>query len=87
MAWACTSLSPNSLNESLARFAGVPRRPDQRDDLVEMVEGDLQALEDVRARLGLSQLELGASADDVAPELDEVLEDVEQRQRSAAARR
>ena len=40
----------------------------------------------MRARLGLAQLELGAAPHDVAAELDEVLEDVDDRQDAAAGR-
>ena len=47
----------------------------------------LEAFEDVRARFGLAQLELGPAADDFAAELDEVLDDLEQRAARAAARR
>ena len=40
---------------------------------VEVVEGDDEALEDVGPRLGLAQLEGGAPADHLAPEVDEEL--------------
>ena len=43
-----------------ARRLDVGRGLDQRDDLVDVVEGDLEALEDVRAPLGLGEVELGA---------------------------
>ena len=43
-----------------------------------MIERDLQPFEDVVARLGLAQLELGAAADDLAAELDEALDQLEQ---------
>ena len=43
-----------------------------------MVERDLQAFENVRARFGLAQLELDAAADHFAAEVDEVLDDLEQ---------
>ena len=39
----------------------------------------------MRARLGLPQLELGAAPDHLAPELDEVVDDVDQRQHARAA--
>ena len=58
----------------------------QRDDRVEVVERDLQAFEDVRARLGLAQLELDPAPHDLAAELDEVLDDLEQRAARAAGR-
>ena len=38
----------------------------------------MQPFEDVIARLGLPQLELGAAPDDLAPELDEALDQLEQ---------
>ena len=63
----------------------ILRSADQRDDRVEMVERDLEAFEDVGAGLGLAQLELGAAADDLAPELDEVLDDLEQAQHARPA--
>src|SRR5207237_6110840 len=50
----------------------------QLDDLVEAVERDSQPLEDVMASFGLPQLELGPAPDDVAPEFDEGLHDLEQ---------
>ena len=59
-------------------FDRVLRSANQRDDRVEMVERDPQPFEDVRARFGLAQLELDAPAHDLAPELDEVLDDLEQ---------
>ena len=43
-----------------------------------MIERDLQPFEDVIARLGLPQLELGAAPDDFAAELDEALDQLEQ---------
>ena len=61
------------------------RGADQRDHGVEVIEGDGQAFEDVGAGLGLLQLELDAPADDVAPELDEVIEQVDQRQHARPA--
>ena len=50
-----------------------------------MVDRDLQPLEDVAARLRLPQLELGAAADDLAAELDEVVDQLDQRQHLRAA--
>ena len=46
-----------------------------------MVERDLQPLEDVRARLGLPQVELDPPPHHFAPELDEVLQHLDERQR------
>ena len=66
--------------QALARLGRTLRPANQRDDLVEVIERDLEALEDVGPRLGLAQLELGAPADHLAAELDEVLEHLEQRQ-------
>ena len=44
---------------------------------VEVIERDLQAFEDVVAGLGFAQLELDAAPDDLAPEVDEALEQLE----------
>ena len=55
-------------------FGRVLRAANQLDHRVEVVERDLQAFEDVRARFGLAQLELDAAADHVAAEVDEVLD-------------
>ena len=67
-------------HQAFARFGRALRRANQPDHLVEVIERDLEALEDVGPRLGLAQLELGAAPHDLAPELDELLDDVEQRQ-------
>ena len=52
-----------------------PRRglaaADQLDDLVDVIEGDHEALDDVRAGLGLAELELRPPAHHLAPVLDE----------------
>ena len=56
-------------------FLGLGRRfraPDQGDDRVQPVEGDLQAEQDVGAGLRLFQLEDGAAGDDLAPVVDEM---------------
>ena len=74
-------------HQAVARLGRRLRRADQRDHRVEVVERDLQPLEDVGARLGLPQFELGPPPHHVAPELDEVLEHLDERQRRAAARR
>ena len=50
-----------------------------------MIERDLEAFEDVGASFGLAQLELGPASDDLAPELDEVLDDLEQAEDLRAA--
>ena len=52
----------------------VSRGPDRRDHLVQVVEGDLEALEDVGPFLRLLQLEPSAADDDVAAMVDEELE-------------
>ena len=69
------------LHQADAGRIRVGRRADQRDDRVEVVERDQVALEHVRACLGLAQLELGAAGDDLALEVEVVLEHVAQRQR------
>ena len=50
-----------------------------------MVERDLQPFEDVVPRLGLAQLELGAAAHDLAAEVDEALDHLEERHHLRAA--
>ena len=55
-----------ALHQAGARRVGVGRAADERDDLVEVVERDQVALEDVRALLGLAQLVLRPARDDVA---------------------
>ena len=65
-------------DQSGARLRRVLRAANQRDHRVEVIERDPQAFEDVRARFGLAQLELDPAAHDLAAELDELLEDLEQ---------
>ena len=67
-------------HQAVARFGDGLRPANQRDHRVEVIERDLQPFEDVIARLGLPQLELGAAAHDLAAELDEALDQLEQRQ-------
>ena len=52
-----------ALHEVRARRVDVGRRADGRDHLVEVVERDLQAFEDVRALLRAREVELGAAPD------------------------
>jgi hypothetical protein len=66
-------------HQAVAGFGRRSRPANQRDHRVEVVERDLQPFEDVIARLRLPQLELRAPADDVAAELDEALDQLEQR--------
>ncbi|OPZ69317.1 MAG: hypothetical protein BWY81_00474 [Firmicutes bacterium ADurb.Bin467] len=63
-------------NEPLARLLRGLARADQPDDLVEVVDGYDQPLEDVRARLGLLQLEARAARDDLLLVADVVRNDV-----------
>ena len=84
-AWICDRL--NCVIRPSRASAGLFDRANQRDHRVEVIERDLQAFEDVGARLGLAQLELGPAADDLAPELDEVLDDLEQASAPSAGRR
>ena len=51
-----------------------------------MVERDPQAVENVRARFGLAQLEFDAAADHLAAEVDEELDDVDQAEHPRAPR-
>ena len=74
-----------ALDEAAPRLRGVPRGPNQGDDRVEMVERDLEPLQDVDARLRLGEIVLGAAADHFPAELEELLDEVEQRQDPRAA--
>ena len=60
---------------------------DHRDHLVEVVERDLEALEDVQPLLGLAQLEDRAPRDDLLAVVDEDLQRVLQVEQLAAGRR
>jgi len=71
--------SCRSANSSSIRLRSRPVRRWSRS--VEVVERGQVALEDVRARLGLAQLELRAPGDDLTLEVEVVLEQVAQRQR------
>ncbi len=71
---------PEGRDEAGLRLGRGLRGADQRDHRVELIERDLEAFEDVRAGLGLAQLELDPAPDDLAAELDEVLDHFEQRQ-------
>ena len=67
-------------HEVVAGGLDVGRLADRLDDPIEVVEGDLEALEDVRPGAGLAQVELGPAPDDLAPVVDVVLEDALERQ-------
>ena len=56
------------------RLGRVVRAPDDLDHLVDVVDGDLEALEDVLPRLRGVEVELGAADDDLVAVLDVVLE-------------
>ena len=66
---------PEAGDEVVPGGLHVGRLADRPDHLVEMVEGDLQALEDVGSLAGLAQVVLGAPADDLAAMLDVVGDD------------
>ena len=69
-----------ALHQVVAGDVDVGRLADRLDDRVEVVEGDLEALEDVRPGARLAEVELGAAADDLAAVVDVV-----RRARCAAA--
>ena len=50
-----------------------------------MIQRNLQPFENVIAGLGLPQIEFGAASNDVAPELDEALDELQQVQHLRAA--
>jgi hypothetical protein len=57
-------------HQLLLGLGAVGGGADDAHEVVEVIEGDLVALEDVGAVLGLAQAELGAAGDDVAAVLD-----------------
>ena len=72
---------PEALHQPRPRLVGVVGRADELDDLVEVVERDEVALEDVRTGERLAQLELRAPRDDLALEVEVVADELEERQR------
>ena len=70
------------VDERVARRLAVGSVADDADDLVEIVEGDEQALEDVGPRLGLVELELGPPDDDLFLEGDVRLDHLGQGERA-----
>src|SRR3990170_3768495 len=61
------------------------RGPDELYDRVQVVEGDLQPLKDVRPLSGLLEVEYYPSGDDLPPELDELFEERSQGQHPGLA--
>jgi hypothetical protein len=59
-------------HEPLAGLGGGLRGADDGDHLVEMFEGNREALEQVRPRAGLGEVVAGAAPHDLAAEVDEV---------------
>src|SRR5262249_13907168 len=72
-------------DQAVARFGDRLRSANQLDHRIEVIERDLQSLEDVIPRLGFLQFELGAPADDLAAELDEALDELQEVQHLRAA--
>ena len=70
-----------ALDQPVARDVRVARAADQLDDLVDVLDRDEQALEDVEAGLLLAQLVLRAPHDDVGLVVDVVLDDRQQAER------
>src|SRR5699024_2777291 len=62
------------LHEVVARRLGIWRVANGVDDLVNVIEGDLKPLEDMRALLCTVQLELGASGDNHLTMVDKLRE-------------
>src|SRR5205814_10403490 len=54
------------------------RRANQRDHRIEVIERDPQPFENVVTRLRLAQLEFGSPADDLAAELNEALDELQE---------
>ena len=81
IAWAWISESPKPRDEVGPGGLDVGRLADRPDHLVEVVEGDLEALEDVGPLAGLAEVVLGPAPDDLAAVLDVVGDDRLERQR------
>ena len=73
MAWAWISDRSKRAMRFVAGGVDVGRLADRLDDRVEVVEGDLEALEDVGPGARLAEVELGPAADDLAAVVDVVL--------------
>src|SRR5579859_3521858 len=69
-----------ALAQGGVRRGRVLRLPDDLDDLVDVVDGDLQPFEDVLPVLGPLQLELRPAGDDGVAVVDETLQQLLQRQ-------
>ncbi len=65
---------PEPALQLCAGRGGILRRADEGDDLVDVVDGDLEPLEDVLPFERLVEVELRAAHDDFVPVLDIVLE-------------
>ena len=65
-----------ALHKLLDSFLRLTGRTDDADDLVDIVDSDDQALEDVDTLLGLAQLKLRTAVDDIVTVLDEELDEV-----------
>ena len=65
IALACSSSTSSSSMRPVRASSTVGRPADERDDLVERVEGLEVAAQDVRVGLGLAQAELRAADDDL----------------------
>ena len=74
-------------HQVVPRVVDLLRLADRLDHRVEVVEGDLEALEDVRPGARLAEVELGPAPDDLAPVLEVVDEDAAAAAASAAGRR
>ena len=74
-----------ALHELLDSFLRLAGRTDDTDYLVDIVDSDDQALEDVDTLLGLAQLKLRTAVDDIVTVLDEELDEVTKVQQLRAA--
>ena len=74
-----------ALHELLDSFLRLTGRTDDADDLVDIVDCDDQALEDMDSLLGLAQLKLRTAVDDIVTVLDEELDEVTKVQQLRAA--
>ena len=74
-----------ALHKLLDSFLRLTGRTDDADDLVDIVDSDDQALEDMDTLLSLAQLKLRTAVDDIVTVLDEELDEVTKVQQLRAA--
>ena len=76
IAFAWISLSAELPHQADPGFIGRLRPPNQGDHRIQVIERNLEALEDMGTLFRLAELEGGPTDDDLAPVLDEMMQDL-----------